>query len=348
MPALAVIATLLLSFNLPLAQGQGPVFAEQFELNRFYRGNTHTHTTWSDGDGSPKDVIKRYKQLGYAFLVLTDHNRAGTAAHFPQYNDAGFIAISGEEVTEAARSSHEPGHPKVSVHVNAICETRPDDQPVPSVWSDTVEGALKSAIDFIDSHPGAIAQINHPNYQWALTYDDLKDIKGAALLEIANQHQIAHNAGDARHPSVEKLWDRLLSEGKQLYGVASDDMHALNAGHGEKWAHPGHGWVQVAATRLTPDGIRDGLAAGRFYASTGVKLSDVKVAGATMSLVIDSGKKPPRGFVTEFIGRDGKVLSRQTSGRPSYTLKGGEGYVRARVRGPDGKFAWVQPVRVGS
>ena len=279
--------------------------------------------------------------------MITDHNRASTAAHFPQYNDANFLAISGEEVTEEARSGSERGHPNVAVHVNAICETRPDDMPVSSTWSSTVEGALKTAVDFVDSHPGAIAQINHPNYEWALTYDDLKNINGAALIEIANQHQIAHNAGDAKHPSVEKLWDRLLGDGKQIYGVASDDMHALNAGHGVKWAHPGHGWVQVAASALTPEGISGALKSGHFYSSTGVQLTDVKVAGATMSIAI-TGKPGfnARQYVTEFIGRDGKVLARVVGLIAAYTLKGSESYVRARVHAPDGKYAWVQPVRV--
>lgn len=41
---------------------------------RWYKGNTHTHTLNSDGDSHPDDVAKWYKQRGYAFVVLTDHN----------------------------------------------------------------------------------------------------------------------------------------------------------------------------------------------------------------------------------------------------------------------------------
>ncbi|MBI3541677.1 MAG: hypothetical protein HY075_00160 [Deltaproteobacteria bacterium] len=289
----------------------------------------------------------RYKKLGYGFVVITDHNRVDTAAHFTQFNDEGFLAINGEEVTEDSPSAKEPGHPRVAVHVNAICMDPGATDPAPGPHFATVKSALTSALDYVDAHPGAIAQINHPNYQWALTYDDLKDLKGGSLIEIANQHQIAHNEGDAKHPSVERLWDRLLTEGKDLYGVASDDMHALNQGHGVKWAHPGHGWVQVAASSLTAAGVRDALAAGRFYASTGVELTNVTVLGGTMALDIKPSKGAPKGYVTEFIGKGGRVLSRQQGLKPTYTVKGDEGYVRARVRGPDGKTAWVQPVRVG-
>ncbi|HXX94072.1 MAG TPA: hypothetical protein VEN81_10585, partial [Planctomycetota bacterium] len=40
----------------------------------WFRGNTHTHTLWSDGDGAPEAVVAWYKEHGYQFLVLSDHN----------------------------------------------------------------------------------------------------------------------------------------------------------------------------------------------------------------------------------------------------------------------------------
>ena len=47
---------------------------------RWWTGNTHTHTWWSDGDTPPELVAKWYKEHDYQFLVLTDHNimQAGT------------------------------------------------------------------------------------------------------------------------------------------------------------------------------------------------------------------------------------------------------------------------------
>lgn len=47
---------------------------------RWWKGNTHTHTWWSDGDTPPELVAKWYKEHDYQFLVLTDHNimQAGT------------------------------------------------------------------------------------------------------------------------------------------------------------------------------------------------------------------------------------------------------------------------------
>ncbi len=41
---------------------------------RWYKGNTHTHTINSDGDSPPDEVARWYREHGYQFLVLTDHN----------------------------------------------------------------------------------------------------------------------------------------------------------------------------------------------------------------------------------------------------------------------------------
>jgi hypothetical protein len=40
----------------------------------WYKGNTHAHSFWSDGDDFPEMVADWYKQHGYQFLALSDHN----------------------------------------------------------------------------------------------------------------------------------------------------------------------------------------------------------------------------------------------------------------------------------
>src|SRR5262245_28706585 len=41
---------------------------------RWWKGNTHTHTYWSDGDNFPEMVAEWYRERGYNFLGLSDHN----------------------------------------------------------------------------------------------------------------------------------------------------------------------------------------------------------------------------------------------------------------------------------
>ncbi len=42
---------------------------------RWFKGNTHTHTTRSDGDSPPGRVARWYRDHNYDFLVLSDHAR---------------------------------------------------------------------------------------------------------------------------------------------------------------------------------------------------------------------------------------------------------------------------------
>ena len=44
------------------------------EQARWFKGTTHTHTLNSDGDSTPDEVVRWYREHGYQFLVLTDHN----------------------------------------------------------------------------------------------------------------------------------------------------------------------------------------------------------------------------------------------------------------------------------
>src|SRR5688572_14144661 len=46
----------------------------QTETKRWYKGNLHTHTYWSDGDEYPEMVLDWYKTHDYDFVALSDHN----------------------------------------------------------------------------------------------------------------------------------------------------------------------------------------------------------------------------------------------------------------------------------
>ncbi len=59
-------ALLILLYALPaLAQSPEP---------RWWKGNLHTHSLWSDGDEFPEMIADWYRQRDYNFLALTDHN----------------------------------------------------------------------------------------------------------------------------------------------------------------------------------------------------------------------------------------------------------------------------------
>ena len=41
---------------------------------RYWKGNIHTHSLWSDGDDFPEMIAEWYRTHGYNFLALSDHN----------------------------------------------------------------------------------------------------------------------------------------------------------------------------------------------------------------------------------------------------------------------------------
>ena len=42
---------------------------------RWYRGMLHMHTLWSDGRALPEQAVAAYKNAGYDFISISDHNR---------------------------------------------------------------------------------------------------------------------------------------------------------------------------------------------------------------------------------------------------------------------------------
>jgi hypothetical protein len=162
---------------------------------------------------------------------------------------------------------------------------------------------------------------------------------------VFNGHPLVNNMGGGGVPGLEETWDRILSSGKLLYGVAVDDAHYFKRPEDKTSPRPGFGWVYVRASRLEPRAIVEALERGEFYSSTGVELDSIEASA--MSLVISVRQERSSKYRIQFIGRQGAVLSESTASPAAYTFKGDEGYVRAKVIESNGKVAWVQPVGVG-
>ncbi len=301
---------------------------------RWYKGNTHTHTLNSDGDSTPDDVVRWYREHAYQFLVLTDHNFHTSVPGLNALHaaDEKFLVLKGEEVTSTSG-----GRP---VHVNGLDTTRRVGPQTGAAGSSVVD-VLQRSIDAIRAASG-VPHINHPNFQWALTTEDLQQVRNNKLFEIFNGHPEVNNAGGGGLPGLEDIWDRLLSNGILVYGIAVDDAHVFKKPGDPSVAGPGRGWVMVRAPRLEPRALLESLERGDFYASTGVVLEDFEATPKSMTV-----KVQPQGtskYRIQFIGKGGRVLREVTDVSATYAFTGDEGYVRARVYDSNGRLAWCQPV----
>ena len=328
-PALAALALAALGLAaLPIASG-----AQQGATLRWYKGNTHTHTLNSDGDSSPDDVARWYREHGYHFLFLTDHNflttTEGLNALFGA--DEQFLIIPGEEVSDVAA-----GKP---VHVNGLAVERL----VRPQGGATVAEVIQRNFDAIRAVRG-VPHLNHPNFGWAVTADDMKRLNGENLFEIYNGHPLVNLEGGGGAPGLEEIWDVILSSGKRMFGLATDDAHHFKRPGDPAAAAPGRGWIHVRAARLTPRDIVAAIERGDFYASTGVELETLETSAARYTVKVREERMSR--YRIRFIGKDGRVLSESPTGSATYNIRGDEGYVRVVVLESNGKRAWGQPVMV--
>jgi hypothetical protein len=298
---------------------------------RWYKGNTHTHTINEGGDSTPDEVVRWYREHGYQFVVLTDHNLLTRvdALNGIYGSDEHFLVVQGEEVT--SRAGDKP------VHVNGLNVQRV----VAAHTGGSVVETLQANIDGIRAASG-VPHINHPNFGWALTPDDLQRARNYRLLEVYNGHPSVNNLGGGGVPGLEEAWDRLLSSGKTVYGIAVDDAHVFKQPGNPAVSGPGRGWVAVRAARLDAQALLEALERGDFYASTGVVLDDVRAT--QKELIVRVKVEGTTKYRIQFIGRGGALLREALEPEAKYSFAGSEGYVRAKILDSNGRMAWVQPV----
>jgi len=298
---------------------------------RWYRGNTHAHTLESDGDSTPDEVTRWYKEHGYHFLVLSDHNVLVPTADLARaHGEPGrFLLVPGEEVTDAFE--------KKPLHVNGLNVA----QLVEPRHGTSVLDTLQRNTDAIRAARG-VPHVNHPNFGWAIAPSDLQALERYRLLEIFNGHPLVNNLGGGDRPGMEEVWDRLLTAGRRVYGIAVDDAHYFKRPWDPRAPKPGQGWVVVHAPRLEASALLTSLENGDFYASTGIEFERYTADRSAIALAVK-----PLGdsrYRSALIGPGGKVLAEADGPSARFELRGIAGYARIVVTDSNGATAWGQPV----
>ncbi|MDP1561843.1 MAG: hypothetical protein Q8M16_10735 [Pirellulaceae bacterium] len=403
-------------------------FAQDAEAKKWFKGNLHTHSLWSDGDDFPEMITDWYVRHDYQFLALTDHNVLGTEVRWMKQAEIEsrggpealakyrarfgedwvqergtpgaedheialrplsefrvrleeaekFLLIPGEEISDAVG--------RLPIHLNATNLT----EVLPPAGGETVREAISNNVRAVAdqaqrSGRQILVHLNHPNFGWAVTPEDLAFVAEERFFEIYNGHPSVHQLGDETRPGLELFWDiantlridRFASP--PLFGLGTDDSHHY---HGVKGATPGRGWIEVRADKLEADALISAIHRGDFYASSGVRLRDVRFDRNTRQLELEIEPQDGVEFTTKFMGTpqdynrtwpaatdsEGRVLTVQerycpkigtvfkteTGLVPSYQLTGEELYVRAVVTStrlhPNPSLenqteqAWTQPV----
>lgn len=369
---------------------------------QWLKGNLHTHSLWSDGDDYLEMIALWYRDRDYDFLCFTDHNvlaqskdRWVDIAKKPTGKDAlrklkdrfpegwvdervvdgrtevrlktfsevnakvgqpgKFLLIQGEEVTD--RFGKYPIH---------LCAANVKEL-IPPMRGESVAGTIQKNVDALVSQRERTGQsmmihLNHPNFGYAVTAEDLMRVRGEKFFEVYNGHPGVNNSGNAEHASTERMWDIILTKRlgefqlPVMYGLATDDGHNYH-GIPSRKSEPGRGWVMVLAEALDPESIIPAMERGDFYSTSGVMLS--KVTSSSLGLSVEVKSEPGVDYRIEFIGTEsgydttsepvldkkgnevlatrrysadiGKVFSTHDGPSASYSFTGKEIYVRARI-----------------
>jgi predicted metal-dependent phosphoesterase TrpH len=291
---------------------------------RWFRGNTHSHSTVSDGRVSMAERFAGYRAAGYDFLVLTDHRKVSDVS---AYSDASFLAISG---TEAHPPNPYGGERYHIVGVN-VHEPVQDEDAHPN----EVIGRIRAQ--------GGEAILCHP-YWCGHTLADLGPLQGYMAVEVYNDTCMQIGKGYS-----EAHWDDLLDRAGPCWGIAADDAHDASL-------DCYHAWLMVKAEALDLPHILDALRAGAFYSTQGPEIRNLRLEEGEIERP-DGRRQTARMVVAEtspaasitFLGDRHRGARRlpaegERLTRAEYPLLRGEKYVRVEVLDDRGRKAWSNPV----
>ena len=196
----------------------------------------------------------------------------------------------------------------------------------------SVPEVLSSMIDRVHNE-GGWASVNHPNFWSSISATTSFSCASLDFVEVYNGHPLTFSAGSDIHPSMDEVWDLILSAGRRVFGLAVDDAHYF-ASFGPELSNPGRGWVAVWAEDHNE--IYSALGTGSFYASTGPVLEAVGGRTNKSLRLVQRG-----GALIEFIA-DGRLIEATNDEEVEIGLRGFQS-LRARVIDSSGT-AWVQPV----
>ena len=190
----------------------------------WHKGNLHTHSLWSDGDDFPEMIIQWYKDHDYHFIALSDHNTVGDSQFWYEIKDrelknktlekyqkrfgdwvetkkdsgktfvrlktfdefqsklqlpGSFLVIKSEEVTSSFEDK--------PVHINVTNI----EEKIDPISGTSVLDVMQRTLDAVHDQRKKLkipmfAHINHPNFGYGISTEDIKQLNGERFFEVYN------------------------------------------------------------------------------------------------------------------------------------------------------------------
>lgn len=285
----------------------------------FIKGCLHSHSTVTDGEFSPEELADKYRNAGYGFLAITDHN---ILLPHKELQDDKFILLTGLE--------HDIAYtPNKCIHLIGISKEGKYETDYPCRRYSAGEISDQSLVDMMNAD-GQFVFVAHPLWS-RMEPEELESLQGYRAVEVYNHD--TERAGHEGHSEV--CWELLLRHGKRINALATDDTHIKEGCFG--------GWVCVKAEDMSERAILKALYEGAYYASTGPEIYDFGLDGKEAYLKCSACREiyfvcyPARG--SSVIDRVGASLT-----EARHRLCGGEKYIRAVCVDEKGNKAWTNPI----
>ena len=293
---------------------------------KMLKGGLHCHTTRSDGAGTPEEVIRLHYENGYDFLALTDHryyNYNNFAPEVPITIIPGMEFDNTFEHENGFRCFHTVCIGPEKENGNGFDQ---DERPASGKAKDQFE--YQAYLDEIHAK-GNLTIYCHP--EWSGTPARyFEKLEGDFAMEIWNSGCVI----DCDQDMDAAYWDELLGQGKKLWGVATDDGHAMN--------NHCNGWVMVRAENNI-DAILAALRDGAFYSSCGPEIYDFYVEDGIAHI-----RCSPAAKIRIHADRHPTRIHKDEAGEltgGAYDVKNYD-YVRISVVDKEGRKAWTNPIRL--
>jgi predicted metal-dependent phosphoesterase TrpH len=206
----------------------------------------HAHTTRSDGELQPDELVRHYGSAGFDVLAITDHWTRTEAESTER-----LLVIPSSELSCRLRDEADGHLLAFGIDEDPLefVRTRPD---------------LAEAADWVAEH-GGVAYLAHPYWTGVapggLTLGD--DVAGIEVYNAGCELETGRGLSTVH-------WDDLLERGSHCFGIAADDSH-----HGDLDSR--FAWVWAHVAERSPAAVLEALATGSFYSSTGPEVHDVRV-----------------------------------------------------------------------
>lgn len=225
----------------------------------WYKGNLHAHSSLSDGELTPQQLVDEYTKKGYHFLAITDHWLYSTHNQLQSDN---FLLFGGVEFNTVANDG--------GCEYHTVAIGNPNENIFPEGYQFPEFGINTNVNELIKymNKKGHFCIIAHP-YWSRRNISEIANLSECLGIEVYNYIcDLEYGCGCSN-----VYWDHLLWGQYRLFAFAADDTHIA-----ESCANV---FIKVKAAKLSYEDIFDSIKSGSFYASTGPDIYDFYVENNT-------------------------------------------------------------------